>query len=64
MQSPFITVSQAARYYIFKADRTVRHMCENGIFKSARQIGTGTKPRWQILRREVIQYCGQKANKQ
>lgn len=56
----YITVSVAARIYIGKHVQTVRRMCANGVFQSARQIGCGKRPRWQILRREVMQMVARK----
>jgi hypothetical protein len=64
MESPYITVPIAARHYVFKSEDTVARMCQQKIFKSARKCGVGAKARWQILRREVVQYCGQQANKE
>jgi hypothetical protein len=53
MESPYITCSIAARYYLKKSSETVRRMCVGGIFKTARQIGFGKNPHWQIARTEV-----------
>lgn len=59
MESPYIPVRIAAQKYLFKSYDTVQRMCREKVFKSARKIGVGRTARWQILRREVIQYCGQ-----
>ena len=64
MESPYISVPTAAKYYIFKSQDTVARMCQKKIFKSARKVGVGPNASWQILRREVIAKCGQIINNQ
>lgn len=62
-ENPYITISQAKRYYIHKHVETIRLMCVNGVFKTARQIGLGNKPTWQIARAEVAKMVSQQTSK-
>jgi len=56
-ETPYITVTVAARKYIFRSVSHVRGMCLEGIFKTARKPTTKKRGHWQIARAEVIQVC-------
>lgn len=58
--SPYISSYIAATKYLFKHPSTIRRLCRDGTFKTARKIGVAKNCHWQISRAEVLSWIGSK----